>query len=362
MIRTSIRLVAGVAAGALLLSGLSAAPVRPRARGSVRTVAPSNDLSGTSTYEVQPGDSLRKLFNNYFLNRGDQAAYREVWKTNHIVNPDHLTPGSKLVIPRKYLNLVPARAVVAAFRGDVTIGSRPAKINAVATEGTRVVTGPNSAVSLMLEDGSLISLPSQSAFVLDRLRLVLLTGELEHVFRLEAGRSEFVVTPARGPASRFQVKTPVAVSAVRGTEFRVAVEDNGAASLAEVLKDNVDVMPVSGSGGTQRVPEGFGAKASKEGVGKPVKLLAYPPVQLPLVQNADKSLTFNLKAIENATRYHLQIASDVTFRDIRDEVFADKPSLTVLKTPVGSYYVRVSAIDAQGFEGIAHIYPFENFE
>ncbi len=363
MIRTSIRLVAGVATGAVLLSGLSAVqaagPVKPHR--PIHAAAPGNDLTGTSTYEVQPGDSLRLLVNNYFLNRGDQNAYRDVWKTNHIVDPDRLTPGSKIVIPRKYLNLVPARAIVSGFRGDVTIGSKPCKINAVAPEGTRIVTGANSSVSLMLEDGSLISLPSQSSFVLDRLRLVLLTGELEHVFRLESGRSQFSVTPARGPASRFQVKTPVSVSAVRGTEFRIAVEDNGAASLAEVLKDNVEVSPIT-PGPHQMVPEGFGAKASKEGVGKPVKLLSYPPVQLPLVQNPDKSLTFNVKTLEGAAHYHLQIAADIAFRDIRDDVFADKPSLTIKETPVGSYYVRVSAIDAQGFEGVTHIYPFENNE
>jgi hypothetical protein len=317
----------------------------------------NSEIGGTLQYKVQPGDTLRSIVYNYFANSHDKAVYDDVWKLNHIQNPNRLTVGSTLFIPRAYLSVVPARALLTAFRGEVTLDKgRPAKINTVLTEGAHIATGANSSVSLTLEDGSTISLPSQSNFVLEKLRLVLISGELEHVFRLDKGRSEFTVSPSRGPAGRFQVKTPVSVSAVRGTEFRVEVEEGGTSSINEVLKDDVAVTGKTGADLDLR--EGFGAKADVKGVGKPVKLLGYPEVLLPIYHHPNGSLTFNIRPIDGAVKYRLQIASDLTFQDVRDEVVSDKPVFSVPTAPVGNYYVKVTAIDPQGIEGLQHIYPF----
>lgn len=359
------RFLFSVAAFALATSGVAAphratkraVPQRPAKPAPARDDTANSEVGGTLQYKVQPGDTLRSIAYNYFANSRDKAAYDAVWKLNHIQNPAKLTVGSTLFIPRAYLGVVPARALVAAFRGEVTYDNgRPVKVNTVLTEGSRIQTGANSSVSLTLEDGSTISLPSQSAFVLEKLRLVLISGELEHVFRLDKGRSQFVVSPARGPAGRFQVKTPVSVSAVRGTEFRVEVEEGGAASINEVLKDNV---AVSGKVGADLdLKEGFGAKTDNKGVGKPVKLLPYPEVQLPVYHHPDGSLTFIIRPIEGAAKYRLQIASDLTFQDVREETVNDKPTFSVKTAPVGNYYVKVTAIDPQGIEGLQHIYPF----
>lgn len=360
------RFLLTVAALALATSGLAAprhvvkhkAPQRTAKPAAARDTDNANsEVGGTLQYKVQPGDSLRSIAYNYFANSRDKAAYDAVWKLNHIQNPNKLTVGSTLFIPRAYLGVVPARALVAAFRGEVTYNNgRPVKVNTVLTEGARIETGANSSVSLTLEDGSTISLPSQSAFVLEKLRLVLISGELEHVFRLDKGRSQFVVSPARGPAGRFQVKTPVSVSAVRGTEFRVEVEEGGASSINAVLKDNVAVS--AKAGGELDLKEGFGAKTDTKGVGKPIKLLPFPEVQLPVYHHPDGSLTFIIRPIDGAARYRLQIASDLTFQDVREEKVNDKPTFSIPTAPVGNYYVKVTAIDPQGIEGLQHIYPF----
>lgn len=340
---------------------LSLAPSAAFAAPAPHAVSLSNDLGvkGNYNYQVQPGDTLKKLIYDYFANPNDKVAYNAIQKLNHL-RGDALTPGSSIAIPRSLLMHVPARAVVAAYRGTVTLGgTRPTKVNSVVSEGARIETGPDSSVSFLLEDGSLITLPSQSVFVLEKLRLVLLSGELEHIFRLEKGRSQFTVSPAKGPESRFQVKTPVSVSAVRGTEFRIAVDDSGKAALAEVLKDNVEVSGPVGTGANVMVDEGFGNKTTPTGAGQPVKLLPFPEVILPIYHNADGTLTFNIKTVEGAVRYRLQIASDLGFQDVRDEVVNDKPFFGVQKTPMGSYYVKITAIDANGIEGQQHIYPFE---
>lgn len=350
------RLAAGIAAIALMLPFASPADARRRNAHTV-TAMPVPE-GGSYQYQVRAGDTLRKIADDYFANPRDATGYRTVWSINHVQDPNRLKVGSTLAIPRKFLLVTPARALVAAFRGTVSLGpNRPAKIRAVVTEGARIETGADSSISFTLEDGSAITLPSRSIFVLERLRLVLISGELQHVFRLEAGRSQFVVAPARGPASSFQVKTPVSVSAVRGTEFRIAVEDDGHTSIAEVLKDNVEITGKASS--TLNLVEGFGAKADEKGVGKPVKLLPYPEVVLPVYHHPNGSLLFNIKQVEGATRYRLQIAADLAFQDVREEGLSDKPTFNIPTAPVGNYYVRVTAIDGQGIEGLQHIYPFE---
>lgn len=355
MANSKIHLIFGAAAIAAMITG--AASGAPRRRHAAPVAKTEIGDTGTYQYKVQAGDTLRRIAADYFVNPRDQSGYRAVWAINHVQDPNHLAVGSTLTIPRRLLIVVPARAQIAAFHGTVTVGpDRPAKVGMVVTEGARIQTGANSSVSFTLEDGSAVTLPSQSIFSLERMRLVLISGELQHVFRLDAGRSQFVVSPARGPAARFEVKTPVSVSAVRGTEFRIAVEDGGRASLAEVLKDNV---LTTGSTGGVMINEGYGAKADEKGVGQPVKLLAFPEVILPVYHNADGSLTFNVKPIEGAVRYHLQIASDLAFQDVREEGVSPKPTFGFPKSPVGNYYVRVTAIDAQGLEGRQHIYPFE---
>ncbi|WP_174273313.1 FecR domain-containing protein [Sphingomonas bacterium] len=308
---------------------------------------------GNFLYKVQRGDTMKSIAGRYLLRAGDVGALLQL---NRGADANRLTPGGTIVIPRKLLMVVPARAVLAAYRGTVTLGpNRPAKVGAVVVEGARIETGANSSASFSLEDGSIVTLPSQSVIRIDRLRLVLASGEMQQIFRLDDGRSQYAVAPNRGPASKFEVRTPVSVSAVRGTEFRIGVEQNGTSAVAEVLKDSV---AVSAAGAAILVPQGFGARSSAESAGKPVKLLSPPQVLLPIYHRPDGSLVFNIKPLDKAARYRLEIASDQAFQDIRNEGLNEKPYIIFPSSPVGTFYVRVTAIDASGLEGLPHIYPF----
>ncbi len=308
---------------------------------------------GNYLYKVQRGDTMKAIASRYLLRPSDLGVLLAL---NKVPNANKLTPGSTVVIPRKLLMVVPARAVLAAFRGTVTLGNdRPAKIGAVVSEGARIETGPNSSASFTLEDRSTVTLPSQSVVRIDRLRLVLISGELQQVFRLDDGKSQYAVSPMKGPASKFEVRTPVSVSAVRGTEFRIGFDQTAASAVAEVVKDSV---AVNAAGAQILVPQGFGARSSKTSAGTPVKLLPPPQVQLPIFHRPDGSLTFNIAPLDKAVRYKLQIAADQAFQDVTNEGVNDKPSISFPTSPIGTFYVRVTAIDANGLEGMPHVYPF----
>lgn len=308
---------------------------------------------GMFLYKVRPGDTMRSIANRYLLRPRDVG---QLLRLNPVHGANHLTVGSTVSIPRKLLMVVPARAILTAFRGAVMLNSaNPAKVGAIITEGARIATGPNSSASFKLEDGSTVTLPSQSVISIDRLRLVLASGELQQVFRLDTGKSQYAVAPNRGPASKFEVRTPVSVSAVRGTEFRVGFDQGSTKAVAEVLKDDV---AVSGAGAPVLVPQGFGAVASATSVGQPIKLLPPPQVLLPIYHRPDGSLVFTIAPIESATQYRLQIAADPAFQDVMSDATNDKPTISLPNSPVGSFYVRVTAIDANGLEGLPHVYPF----
>ena len=348
------KILPSLSAGALIALAFSAS----EAPGAASPPAPRIPFEaapdqGNYLYKVQRGDTMRSIATRYLLYSKDLAVLLNM---NKVPDANRLVVGSMITIPRKMLVVVPARGVVAAFRGTVNLGpDRPARVGSVVTEGARIETGPNSSASVTLEDGSTVTLPSQSIVRIDRLRLVLITGELQQVFRLDDGKSQYAVAPNRGPASKFEVRTPVSVSAVRGTEFRIGFDPSATSAVAEVVKDSVSV---SGAGAQILVPQGFGAKSSATSVGKPIKLLPPPQVQLPIYHRPDGSLVFNIAPLNNAVRYKLQISVDQAFQDVKNEGVNDKPVIIFPSSPVGTFYVRLTAVDADGLEGLPHVYPF----
>ena len=243
-------------------------------------------------------------------------------------------------------NSVPVEARIQSFRGKVRIeGAYLMKVGAKVGEGTRILTGPNSSVSLRLPDASIVTLPSMSTIRIIRLRRI--GNVYDRRFVLEAGRSEYQVTPNHKDGSRFDVQTPVSVAAVRGTIFRVSLPADGGAN-AEVLRGNV---AVAGHTDGIDLPQGFGAHADRISAGTPVRLLSAPRIQS--VQDTELGPeTVLIIPVPGAHSYHVQLAKDKAFTALLDENSGPRPRLAIKPTAVGLYYLRVTALDADGLEGM----------
>ena len=112
-----------LAALAFLASGVPAA-TRPAAVRIPFEAAPDQ---GNYIYKVQRGDTMRSIATRYLLHSSDLGALLAL---NHVPNANRLAVGSTVTIPRKLLMVVPARGVIAAFRGSVSLGpDRPAKVD-----------------------------------------------------------------------------------------------------------------------------------------------------------------------------------------------------------------------------------------
>jgi hypothetical protein len=300
-------------------------------------------------YRVRPGDTLSAMARDYFVN-GD---YRTVQTLNRVANPRRLPINSILLIPTRLLRIGPIDARVTSFRGTVTIDGRPVALAQPVREGSKVETGANANVTVSLDDGSAISLPSQSRIRIARLRRILLTGSVDRNFVMEAGRSRSSVTPFKDPESNFRVTTPLSVSAVRGTDFRVALDDSGETALTEVVGGTVGVAKDE-EADEIGVGRGYGVAATPAGVQKPVPLL--PPPRLLAMERTPDGVAITGQPVEGAAKYRVQIARDLAFRDVIDEVTGDKPNAGFALQDGATFYVRLTAIAPTGLEGLPGTY------
>ncbi len=145
--------------------------------------------------------------------------------------------------------------------------------------------------------------------------------------------------------SRFEVKTPSAIAAVRGTQYRLVAHE---ATRGEVIEGAVAVESAS----TAVVEAGFGVLARQgEAVGEPRKLIpapsfseAYDVVSMPS--------TLHWEAQPEATAWRLDVYSDAQSGALIATYDLSEPTLALSDLELGCYQLVLRAIDADGFNGM----------
>ena len=232
---------------------------------------------------------------------------------------------------------------------------------------TFVLTGPDGSVALGLADGSRLRLPANSVLLVGNLHL---NEELRRVveLRLVRGEIEARVAPG-GPGSQFDVQTRTGVAGVRGTSFRVLVDDDVASDVGEA-PEQMRVETIEGS--VELVPQGQPEKGVTIGAGQalmlneggepgePTELLSAPSVKAPLFGDVDAKVELTWSKVLEAKSYKLLIARDAEFTlDVR-ELSAAKPKRRVgNELEEGKWFWRVAGVDAAGYAGLpSKIYAF----
>jgi hypothetical protein len=303
-------------------------------------------------YTVVEGDNLWDFSTRHL---DSTLRYEPLRRLNNIEFPKRMRPGTRIRVPMKWIRSNPVEARVAALKGEVTLlragDGDPLTVQPETPIGLgdTIRTAANSSVAIRFADESVVTLHQNSRMHFDHLSAHGKTGMVDSRLRLIEGRLDTRVTPAVGPGSRFEIQTPSAISAVRGTEYRAAVAAEGSRSNIEVIEGRVTV---SGADKARLVRGGFGTQITiDEPPSKPKPLL--PPPRLEPIPERIRELNWALRwqAVDGASAYRVEIGVGDSLDVLAWEQRVDRPRLPLPDLADGDYRVRVRAIDADGLEG-----------
>lgn len=317
---------------------------------------PAGALGEDFIHRVRPGETLIDLAARYTR---DQSNWARLQSLNQIVAPERLPIGLELHIPLSMIPVREAEARVVHVSGQADMNGKSVQPGTPVAEGSTVETAPNGFVTLQLADGSTLTLPSNGAVELTRLRQFEGTALTDSVINVRRGSVESSVAPQGQGVGRFEIRTPVAVTGVRGTRFRVQSGAQGAHS--EVLQGSVRLQAhAPGAAPTKpvAVAQGYGAAVDADGTVSGVRALLAPP-QLAEPTRAGAEWTSTFVPVEGAQSYLVRVS--------RDQDGALPVSSTIFATPdirfsapgPGTFYVSVRAVDNLGLHGRDSVRSFE---
>lgn len=329
----------------VLMAGVSTGWSAPILKPGAVAITPTGII-----YYAQAGDTLMMIAQRLTTKLANWPA---LGKLNNISKDVSIPIGTAIVIPTEMLADEPSEATVIARTGNVTATSEDNSpialdIGAKLVEGVKIVTGINSFLTLQLPDASRISLPSNSGVQLAKLRKSLYTGSPRTELKLLHGKVVSRVSPLGANKGQFEVRTPLSVAGVRGTLFRVGF--NGKKVTNEVLDGHVAV-DTSPTKTPLVLNSAKGNVINRDTVGPAIDLL--PPPQLadqPYRQAG--AAQFPLTPVPDARAYHVQIAQDSELLNLLAEADSNASTVSVDNVQEGNYFVRISAIDKLGLEGM----------
>lgn len=303
-------------------------------------------------YTIRPGDTLWHVSERYLK---DASYYRRIQNHNNIQSPRDLDPGTQLRIPIAWLKLEPAPVKVLHVRGQVEViraadgTSHPLRAGDTLRIGDQIQTGHDSSASVQFADGSILAALSNVRLSFDTLKAYGKTGMVDTRLRLQRGNVENNVQPFRGPGSRFEIHTPAAVTAVRGTRFRISAEHDRPIMRTEVEDGEVTV---SGAGTTRIVPAGYGTIAEAGKPPEPPRVLL-PAADLTGLPRRIARWPVRLvwPAVANARAYRIQVWRGTNISAQLADATNNKPSYELAQLSAGKYSLRIRAVDEFGLEG-----------
>ncbi len=312
-------------------------------------------------YTVVRGDTMIGRGNSLLRSPSD---WREVARINRLPDPNRIRPGQVLRIPQRMLRSAPVPARLVSAEGDVRVEGAAAAAGAMVAPGQRLTTATASSAVLQLGDGSRVKLtPGSDTTLAEHRRFDLKPnatagdGSGDSVFastmRLLRGGVEVLATKVLR-AKPLEVETPTAVIGVRGTEYRVHLDEaaetvNTTTTGTEVLDGRVRADVAQSTAGAD-VAAGQGARL-KPGQAPIVAALAPAPDLATVPARFERPVVrFSLPGETLGLR--VQVAADAAFdRIVRDERFAPGAEVRIAGLDDGAWQLRVRRIDAQAIEG-----------
>lgn len=310
-------------------------------------------------YQVRAGDTLYAVSQRY-LESGE--GWRELQRLNGVRDPRRLPPGLRLKLPLDRLRGVSQTATVLYALGGVEVeeGSsvREALPGDRLPEGARVRVAPGGFAGLGLSDGSTLHLQGDTQLKLLRLREAGELGVRDQRIGVERGRVDSTVKPLP-PGSRFDVRTPRAVTGVRGTQFGVALGADGLTVSTDVIEGHVALMSTEGSAAQPlALKAGTGAVLSAtSSSARAVPLLPAPEVESPLSLVERFPQALRLVPVPGALGYRVQVTDSGAPARVLSERTVAEPLVLLPALPDGEHLLRLRAVHDGGVLGRERALP-----
>jgi len=303
-------------------------------------------------YRVVSGDILLELAQRYTTTPQNWSILQQI---NQVADDRALPIGKVLRIPFAMIPEVPAPAQLVHASGKVTVNGRPLQAGESLAEGSTLSTAAGAFATLRLTDGSMLTVPGNSTLVIERLQAFQGTGLTDTILSVQDGSVESIVAPQDTGVGRFEIRTPVAITGVRGTRLRVHSQNGN--TQTEVLSGVAHLGAATSGQATLR--PGQGAATGADGVMGAVRSLpAAPQLSEPLRGPQGWQVAFD--PVPGASAYLVRVADDPEgTRPRSSQRFTAPENIRFASQGAGTRYVLVRAIGADGLMGPDAAQAFE---
>jgi hypothetical protein len=307
--------------------------------------------SGDFSYTVKKNDTIWAICKIYV---SDPLCWKKLVEYNQIKIPKYLPPKSIIRIPKTWLKNHSTTALVIAVEGQVNVvrkGNQDQKSLVVGDLLSQedVVQALNGTAMIKFADESRLLLKANSTIRMASLQFYDASQLVNTRVELLKGRVKALVEKISNKNSRYEIATPAAVAAVRGTEFRVANEKDGNGNTVMRTELLTGALAIISDKNNKNIVPGQAVMAVEgEGVFEPVNLLSRPLLEINGARSF--SLPYNLqwKPLEGAVSYKIILIADSN--QLWEKSTKDT-QLTLQNLALGSFELLIRGVDSQGFEG-----------
>jgi hypothetical protein len=302
-------------------------------------------------YTVKKNDTVWGVCKTYV---SDPLCWMKLVEYNQLKNPKYLPPNSIIRIPKAWLIDHPTTALVIAVEGEVNVLRQGAPKEEILKVGDQlsqqdVVKALNGTAMIKFADDSRLLLKANSIIRMASLQFYDPSQLVNTRVELLKGRVKAQVEKVTNKNSRYEISTPAAVAAVRGTEFRVAhvkAKEGHVVMRTELLTG--DLLVSSGTN-QQAITAGQAVMAIEgQGVMEPVRLLPRPLMTLNESKQLSLPLEIQWHAVIDAESYKVSLITDTNQVWEKE---TESPSFLLQDLNSGRYELLIRGVDSQGFEG-----------
>lgn len=307
-------------------------------------------------YTLRPGESFSEVADELLAANVSPMQLRQY---NNLGNGAALGAGDSIRIPVSWLQRQPQPARAVSVSGTVQLisGSTGRKTalddDALIRVGDEILSASGTA-TIELADGSEVRLSPNSRLIFNRLTQYGKAGMVDTRLRLDRGEIHTRVKPVMEGGARFEIETPSAIAAVRGTAFALQASPEG--TSLQVTEGDVDF---GAPGKVRRIPAGFGATLSTgNNAGLSIRRLPPAPQVNPLPPTLTQLPATLSWQDSRAPRHRVDIFESGTGRWIESRTTAGN-SFEFGLLDNGEYEIHLAALDSRGVAGMPGVVPVE---